>query len=601
MSEKEYIISLIDKYINYLEEKDNNKNISYFKDVLVKIGDNSSYIYDFIIGINENLIVKLLNDIKYENNGEFLLLFTSLKEKLVGFNGDYTNLKLDDKENNLVSDFKNIIAQYVNSNNSDIDYLLEFKDRLNSNKHLLEKDYDILEDIIYLFKEDNSDVIYEEVMDYLNRYNISLIRKYSKKEKKKTVYTKVGDDKSINVTPFDNMVSFDFVPKERSRVNRKRKIDDNNLKVDIKDIFKGYGFNYELIHDCFKGDINNIDSNKIKTFLEYLGNNTSLNNIDDNGKILGLLVAKSDIDTFKLVSSELKDIYKLDNTILDDLLRRFTVVFTKDGYDNFKNNYNLLVSVGVNDLGNIVKKNIYFLLNDYDNNLDIYNKLNELGINVNGLFKDALNVLCVNNDLLVKNIKVLDSYGFDLRDEEDYKSFSILLINDLGRALDMFIEMGYSEFIHDKPELTLRNIKSLIIKRILFAYKNNLKMWDNITLSSPNKINKNYEELILNKKILSEDEINLLIKEHSILNLLDSGMRITAFNDPYFGSIKRKTEFVFNKKIVSRIKTYSIFKVLIDNNVKEEDALLYALTYNMDLNEYEYNSLKQVVYRNMGD
>ena len=61
-------------------------------------------------------------------------------------------------------------------------------------------------------------------------------------------------------------------------------------------------------------------------------------------------------------------------------------------------------------------------------------------------------------------------------------------------------------------------------------------------------------------------------------------MRITTFNESYFASIKRKTELVFNNKIVSRIKTYSVFKALIDNKVKEENALLYALTYNMDLN-----------------
>ena len=601
MSEKEFIISLLDKYINYLEENDNNKNISYFKDVLIKVSENSSYIYDFIIGINENLIIKLLDDVNYENKNNFLLSFTSFKDKLVKFNGDYSNLKLDDNENSLISEFKGIIEEYISSNNSDIDYILEFKDRLNSNKHLYEKDYDILEDIIYLFKDDNLDVIYEEVMDYLNRYNISLIRKYSKKEKKKVVYTKVGDDKSINVTPFDNIVSFDYVPKERSRVNRKRKIDDNSSKIDINELFKEYSFNYDDIHEHDKGELNNIDTYKIKMFLEYLSRNTSLNKIANNGKILGLLLTKSDVDTFILISSELKDTYKLDNLVLDDLLRRYTLIFTRDGYENFKNNYNLLVSCGVKDIVNVINNNLYFLLNDYKSNLDIYNKLKELGINAEGIFKDALNVVCINNSLLLKNINVLDSYGFDLRDEEDYKSFSVLLINDLGRALDMFVEMGYSEFIHDKPELTLRNIKSLIIKRILFAYKNGFDMWDNVKEDSPNKFNKEYEKYISNKIVLSDKDIDLLIKEYPILNLLDSGMRITTFNDSYFGSIKRKTEFVFNNKIVSRIKTYSIFKVLVDNNVKEEDALLYALTYNMDLSDYEYNDLKKVVYRNIGD
>ena len=103
--------------------------------------------------------------------------------------------------------------------------------------------------------------------------------------------------------------------------------------------------------------------------------------------------------------------------------------------------------------------------------------------------------------------------------------------------------------------------------------------------------------MIKKKDVLDEKEIDLLIKEYPILSLLDSGMRITTFNDPYFGSIRRKTEFVFDNKIVSRIKTYSIFKCLITNGVNEQEALLYALSYNMDLNMAEYESLKKVVYR----
>ena len=60
-------------------------------------------------------------------------------------------------------------------------------------------------------------------------------------------------------------------------------------------------------------------------------------------------------------------------------------------------------------------------------------------------------------------------------------------------------------------------------------------------------------------------------------------------------------ELVFNNKIVSRIKTYSVFKALIDNKVKEENALLYALTYNMDLTSNEYEEVKSYVYNMVGE
>lgn len=601
MSEKDYIISLLDKYLKYLEENE-NKNRSYFKDVLSQINDNYNYIYDFIIGISENLILELLDDIHYENKKDFLLDFNEIRNKLLSYNGDYTNLKLDDGENNTINLFKKLITDFVNVKDDDKDYVLDFKDRLDNNKSLLENDYDLLEKIIYLFEKDDADVLFEEAMDYLNRYNISLIRKYSKKEKKKVVYKKVGDSNSINVTPFENMVSFDYVPKEKTRVNKKRKVEDKSeLKreetKDIKKIFNDYGFDYENVCRIYADGIKSLNFDEIKEFLEYLNDNSILKDVDKNGKILELLLTKSNLNKFRDVNDILRNKYSLNDKSIEQILKRYTLVYCDDEINNFTNNVQLLNLCGINDINVVISDNIMFLLNSYNDNLNVYDKLNDMGINANNLFKNALNVVSINNELLFKNIDVLCSYGFDLRDEEDYKSFSVLLINDLARTLDMFIEMGYSEFIHDKPELTLRNIKSLIIKRILFAYKNNLNIWDNVKDDSPNKINYEYEKFIKNRNVLNDSEINLLIKEHPILSLLDSGMRITTFNESYFASIKRKTELVFNNKIVSRIKTYSVFKALIDNKVKEENALLYALTYNMDLNEYEYDMLKKVVYR----
>lgn len=601
MSEKDYIISLLDKYLKYLEENE-NKNRSYFKDVLSQINDNYNYIYDFIIGISENLILELLDDIHYENKKDFLLDFNEIRNKLLSYNGDYTNLKLDDGENNTINLFKKLITDFVNVKDDDKDYVLDFKDRLDNNKSLLENDYDLLEKIIYLFEKDDADVLFEEAMDYLNRYNISLIRKYSKKEKKKVVYKKVGDSNSINVTPFENMVSFDYVPKEKTRVNKKRKVEDKSeLKIeetkDIKKLYNDYGFDYENVCRIYPDGIKSLNFDETKEFLEYLNDNIILKDVDKNGKILGLLLTKSNLNKFRDVNDILRNKYSLNDKSIEQILKRYTLVYCDDEINNFTNNVQLLNLCGIKDINVVISDNIMFLLNSYNDNLNVYNKLNDMGINANNLFKNALNVVSINNELLFKNIDVLCSYGFDLRDEEDYKSFSVLLINDLARTLDIFIEMGYSEFIHDKPELTLRNIKSLIIKRILFAYKNNLNIWDNVKDDSPNKINYEYEKFIKNRNVLNDSEINLLIKEHPILSLLDSGMRITTFNESYFASIKRKTELVFNNKIVSRIKTYSVFKALIDNKVKEENALLYALTYNMDLNEYEYDMLKKVVYR----
>ena len=605
MSEKEFIISLCNKYIEDLDNNDNNKNVSYFKDVLHQINENSSYMYDFIIGISENLILELFKD--DEDKKEFILGFNDLKSKIMSFNGDNSSIKLTSDENKIIDRFKELIVRYVNSSSSDSDTVKDFILRLNNNSSLLESDYDLVEKLIYLYEKDSTDALFEEAMDYLNRYNISLIRKFSKKAKTPVKYTKVGESNSnedkVNednkANPFENMVSFEYVPKEKSRVNRKKKNDKlkEDEGVDFNSLFSKYNFNYDELQTNYKNKLNSCDIEKLESFLKYLNDNTKLSGINNNSRILGLLLTESSKEAFEYVNNVLINNYSFSIKDLDDVLKRYTAIYLDGGLDNFKKNAELLTSCGVKEIAAEVINNVVFFNNNYDDNYKNYVILKELGINADAILKDALNVFSTDFDLLCKNIKVLDSYGFDLRDEEDFKSFSVLLILDLAKAIDMFIEMGYSEYIHDKPELTLRNIKSLIIKRILFAYKNGLDMWDNYSENCPYKKNDKYEEMIKNKDVLDEKEIDLLIKEYPILSLLDSGMRITTFNDPYFGSIRRKTEFVFDNKIVSRIKTYSIFKCLITNGVNEQEALLYALSYNMDLNMAEYESLKKVVYR----
>ena len=173
-------------------------------------------------------------------------------------------------------------------------------------------------------------------------------------------------------------------------------------------------------------------------------------------------------------------------------------------------------------------------------------------------------------------------------------------MNNLATALDMFIETGLSGFIHDEPTLTLRNIKSLIIKRILFAYKNGLYVWSNHSENNPVPVNSYFENAINNRSVLDVDQINLLIQEHPILSSVERFNRKDFYNETYFGSIRRRTELIFDDKIISRIKAYSIFKVLVDKHVDEANALIYALSYNSVLTTEQYQSIKNFVNRDLG-
>lgn len=612
MSEKEYLISLIDRFLDDYVGNDRDKNISYFRDVLSKINDNGSYVYEFIVGINEGLIEVLTDSLDSNSRLSFLDDFNSLRDKISLLRNDGKDIKLSKIEEGVVDKFRLLLGEYCKDSNLSNFCYLKLRDKFCNNLALDICDYDIISDLIFSYA-DNVDVEYEEAMDYLNRYNIVLIRKFSKPSKKKVKYVKVGESKSdvssslndalsdvVNndINPFDNMVSFDFVPKERSRTNRKRKVVNEVKKVeDVCDLFNKYGYNYELVSEFYRNELKGIDVNSVKGYFEFFANN-KLDVFSDDLKGLCYLLCNISFDDFVSNYEFICNSYDLNIDGIKELFRRFVMVFSNDELDNFKLNYGLLNSCDVHSVSDVVMNNIVYFMNDYNDNLDKFNTLSSLGINVKCLVKNALDVFCLDKKLLVKNIQVLDNYGFDLRDETDFKSFSVLGINNLSRVLDMFIEMGLSEFIHDNPVLTLRNIKSLIIKRVLFAYRNGLGLWDNNGDGVFSVINDEYEGVInINLKTLDSSEIELLISEYPILELLEYGKRLSSYNDSYFGNIRRNTEFVFGNKIISRIKTYSIFKVLVEFGVKDEDALVYALMYNLDVNKSEYDSIRNVVYR----
>lgn len=612
MSEKKYLMSLIDRFLSESSLSFRDKNIAYFKDVIYRIQEDESYVYEFIVGINEGLIDELISELQEDKKKSFKDKFLKLKSKIIVLKNDGKNLKFDDSEILIVNDFKDLMIKYSDDKNLSTYQYNNLKHKFKNNLCLEINDYDLITELIYKYEND-PDIEYENAMDYLNRYNIVLIRKFSKPSKKDVTYVKVGESKSnvfnlVNddvkniigenstFNPFDNMVSFDFVPKERSRVNRKKKL-CNDSKVDIGTVFDKYNYDYNSLPENIKNDLKNIDLDDLLKYFNFIKDNDLEDIIKNDTKVFCLLLLSVSYDDFIKNYKCLKDEVGLSLDSISELFKRYTLVFGNEGLDNFKNNYYLLKNCGIKGLNDFILNNISYFLNDYNDNLLKYNTLNELGINADGILKNAIEVYNIDIDLIKRNVLILDNYGFDLRDETDFKSFSVLGINNLSKVLDMFIEMGFSEFIHDDPTLTLRNIKSLIIKRILFAYRNGNLIWDNMG-DNDNIRNNEYDAIIENKLVtLDGAGISLLISEHPILELLECGMRISSYNDSYFGNITRKTELVFNGKIISRVKAYSVFKVLVENNVNEVDALIYALAYNSVLDNSEYENLKNVVYR----
>lgn len=242
-----------------------------------------------------------------------------------------------------------------------------------------------------------------------------------------------------------------------------------------------------------------------------------------------------------------------------------------------------------------------FLLESYQVNNRKMDLLEDNGIDINEVLKHAPKLLLSPYYLLEKNMTIMKSYGFDLSCEEDKSNYVVLGTGNLDLALDYFIELGYNDFIHKDVKNCLKNLRALIIKRIYYAYKNKINIWridgTNVEMLSNRAKNKDYDKLIREQATaLDEETIDVLISKYPILEGIDASHRAYIFKDSYNAAIKRKTELIFGNKIISRIKTYSLFKVLVENNVNVQEALLYALSYNTILDQSEYDNLKSVVY-----
>ncbi|UKI28134.1 MAG: hypothetical protein L6V78_03895 [Clostridium sp.] len=72
---------------------------------------------------------------------------------------------------------------------------------------------------------------------------------------------------------------------------------------------------------------------------------------------------------------------------------------------------------------------------------------------------------------------------------------------------------------------------------------------------------------------------------------LEEGHRLAIYYDTTYAQIKRKTEFVFDRIVISRLKTYRVFDSLVRAGVKPEEAIVKALTFNLPLEESEEKSI----------
>jgi hypothetical protein len=638
---RDNILELLSSLIDVSNVEDNNYDVAFLKDITDKISNDKDYFNTFLTDIDEDLLRDIVDLLDVNERKKVLASSLYLKSLMVINKEQGVEIPLSESQREILYDLYNLMKKAVSSYEQRQEVASKEKELKTRYQNLLQKislnsvltvdDYNLIEKVIYKLVMGNQGKVLNTVMSALNSYNIGLLAgceaaTYTKDEKKdKYVLVRESENKTLVVSKKEelglkeekdismdvdtktgiaektrdlskeekyldididifNPQSFDYQKESKSKTKEKETINNYNYQTFLLEA----GISYDDLSDYAKNLLASCDGTTIKETYDFVKKtfNSMLKPQNVNG-LIGL-VCNSDEKTIKDLFGYLKDNNFTDEEVCD-LINRCTVIFFKGNSENFKNNVGLALKYG--DVKSLIKNNITFFYNSYEYNKNKVNLLEERNVNINKIMMVKPQILAMRIDVLLNNIEVLTNYGYDLVNG-DYDSFSIVGANNLNVMIDLFIEDGFSEYIFMGD--SMKNTRSLIIKRLYYAYKNNLNIWRENVLD--NRINEVYEEFINKKRrSLNEDEISYLISDYEILDFLENGKRGTLFSDVNLAQVRRKYEFKFNNVILSRLKTYSVFKALVSSDVPLREAMFYALTYNSNLSDADYLMVKKEI------
>ena len=200
----------------------------------------------------------------------------------------------------------------------------------------------------------------------------------------------------------------------------------------IEIVFHKYGYNLSKLTEDGIIEISEIDNLEEKL---NLLRNSKLNIISEDNNLF-ILLLKCDIEQLYYFTY----LYKENIIDINFLINNSLVLTNKDIYNNFKLNINLL--------------------NNVINKIAKYNK----------------NILLIDNNLLIKRIKLMQEY-YNI-DINKFNKFEFLENDNIFNLLDNFIELGYYNQIYNNPDyLVSSNLN--VIKRLQIARLINMNVINN--------------------------------------------------------------------------------------------------------------------------
>ena len=481
------------------------------------------------------------------------------------------------------------------------------------------KDYEIVEEIVRTETPVDADANLDKIYTFLNEFNVRKLKQIANKKE-----TALFDLKPQTTKKNEEIIS-------NSKKNDRTQI--------IKEIIASVGYNYDELTMPLKLKLIAIkDLESLSKIAKYLkDNNSDVLNSFKLGNIYSLiyLLINSNLEIISEVINILKEKFNItvSSPEFTKIINTGTTIFSKVGLNNFKKNIEIFKTYNAS-LKKLIRDNISLLTTNPESLKKIITELEKRGANINLIF-ERFPILFVPKNILNQqniieyNLNILEMYGFDLElfFTEENPCYTLLCSLDLASKIDQFIEVGLNEYIHSLSSQAGTALKSLIIKRIYYAYKNNYEVWSNLEAQqkelnesvinvensdfvfpkeltqtsiseTPYIENKDYNKEISNNFLLINDqEIENIKSDYSIMLLIDEAYRLAIYTDAPMGILKRKTEYVFGTQVISRLKVFKVFKILTELKINEKEALLSAITHNSILEPHEYEFIKDSVAR----
>ena len=401
-----------------------------------------------------------------------------------------------------------------------------------------------------------------------------------------------NDEIPVVEPPLEFNVDNNLETEEKITDNEFNNIDINNDETEeektdekavstreLHKIFGKYGIEENVIlNELIDGDINEFQST-----LDTLKDNSILDDFKKNKELLIETLLYSNAGVINRVLSIVKEDLSTD-----------------------EEDYEITLKIVINTIPSIFIKEG----GNYDNFISNVEVFKRLELNLINLFDFSKEVFIADNELVTRNLDIVNQYDFDI----DYKNVKyFLLIPNIEEKIDYYVESVYEDKLKNETFDGIKFIKEFAaklnvvtdetIKRLRYASTNGSKVFGSkpgsltgeITNLKVNTLDMN--DIYLNSFFdnefsgITNDEVREYVKlVHNSSNVGDYSDELDKLKE-YRNGLRYTIEGI-NSSYNKVIRNYNILR---SYGIDAKKALQFAVCYNLVITKDEYNRLNDLL------